>query len=110
MNGPEHYREAERWLAHAKNTYLDNTGEAGPREDYATDAEWVDAMQEGAENHERKLREMAVFAVLAQAHAGLAHTAAAALDSPKHGSPQHMAWVRAFHGMDQQNAPEGDAR
>ena len=77
MTGPEHYSEAERWLAHAKNTYLDDSSDAGPRESYASETEWVEAMEEGAENYERKLREMAVFASLAQAHAQLAQISAA---------------------------------
>lgn len=82
MTGPEHYSEAERWLAHAKNTYLDDSSDAGPRESYASETEWVEAMEEGAENYERKLREMAVFAELAQAHAKLAHAAATAMAAP----------------------------
>lgn len=76
MNGPEHYRKAERWLTHAESTYLDTTGEAGPREDYATHAEWMDALQESAENHERSLREAATFAAIGQGHAMLALAAA----------------------------------
>ena len=88
MTGPEHYREAERWLAHAESTYLDTSGDAGPREDYATDAEWVDALEEGAEHHERALREAGVFAAMGQAHATLARVAAFTLAQPVAGLPE----------------------
>lgn len=78
MNGPDNYREAERWLEHAKGAYLDISGNAGPREGYATEAEWMDALRESAEHYERALREAAVFAALGQAHATLALAAATA--------------------------------
>ncbi|MFE5658325.1 hypothetical protein ACFQ9H_19310 [Streptomyces sp. NPDC056517] len=78
MTGPEHYREAEEWLAHAKSAYLDPSSDSGPRQDYATDEEWGDALRGSAEAHELMLRETAVFAALGQAHATLALAAATA--------------------------------
>ncbi|MFD3535199.1 hypothetical protein [Streptomyces sp. NPDC058664] len=72
MTGPEHYIEAEQWLAHAKGAYLDTSDNAGPREGYATEEEWYEALCESAEAHELMLRETAVFAALGQAHATLA--------------------------------------
>lgn len=78
MTGPEHYQEAEHWLAHAKGAYLDPTNHPGPREDYSSEAEWYAAIRESAEAHELMLRETAVFAALGQAHATLALAAATA--------------------------------
>jgi len=78
VTGPEHYQEADRWLAHAKGAYLDTTSHPGPREDYASEAEWYAAISESAEAHELMLRETAVFAALGQAHATLALAAATA--------------------------------
>jgi hypothetical protein len=78
VTGPEHYREAEQWLAHAKGAYLDPTNYPGPREDYGSEEEWYEAMRESAEAHDLMLRETAVFAALGQAHATLALAAATA--------------------------------
>ncbi|MFF5451830.1 hypothetical protein ACFY40_11395 [Streptomyces sp. NPDC012950] len=82
MTGPEHYREAERWLAHAKGAYLDTSSHPAPREEYASEEEWYAAISESAEAHELMLRETAVFAALGQAHATLALAAATALSAP----------------------------
>ncbi|MFB7421622.1 hypothetical protein ACFC1L_44565 [Streptomyces sp. NPDC056210] len=97
MTGPEHYREAEQWLAHAKGAYLDTSIVAGPRQNYATDVEWDAALRESAEAHELMLRETAVFAALGQAHATLALAAvqAAQLADPYIGDGDHINDWRA---------------
>ncbi|MFD5107153.1 hypothetical protein [Streptomyces cinereoruber] len=94
MTGPEHYREAEHWLARAKGAYLDNSSDPGPRQSYPSDKEWCEAMQESAEAHERMLRETAVFAALGQAHATLALAAATALPAQRMLSlAEFKAWA-----------------
>lgn len=101
MTGPEHYREAEQWLAHAKGTYLDTSSDAGPRQDYATEEAWYEAMREGAEAHKLALREASVFAALGNAHATLALAAAQAaqLADPYIGDGDHITqWRAATNG------------
>jgi len=78
VTGPEHYQEAERWLAHAKGAYLDPTLHPGPRQDYGSEEEWYAAISESAESYERMLRETTMFAALGHAHATLALAAATA--------------------------------
>ncbi|WP_187283730.1 hypothetical protein [Streptomyces sp. adm13(2018)] len=97
MTGPEHYQEAERWLAHAKGAYLDPTNFPGPRQDYGSEEEWYSAIRASAESHELMLRETAVFAALGQAHATLALAAATAaqLADPYIGDGDHITDWRA---------------
>ncbi|MZE53780.1 hypothetical protein GTY86_35755 [Streptomyces sp. SID5770] len=97
MTGPEHYREAERWLAHAKGAYLDTSSHPAPREEYASDEEWYAAISKSAEAHELMLRETAVFAALGQAHATLALAAvqAAQLADRYIGNGDHINDWRA---------------
>ncbi|MGW8357362.1 hypothetical protein [Streptomyces wedmorensis] len=94
MTGPEHYREAEQWLAHAKGAYLDPSIHPGPREDYASEEDWYAAVGESAEAHELMLREAAMFAALGQAHATLALAAVQAAD-PYIGDGDHINDWRA---------------
>jgi hypothetical protein len=101
MTGPEHYTEAERLLAQADGQYLDTSSEAGTREEYASDADWVRAMEEGAEAHDLSLRTAALFAQMATAHALLASAAATAMQAavdgsePGMGSEEFHAWYVA---------------
>ena len=67
----EHAAEAESLLARARDLYLDDSDDAGDREDYPTEAEWHQAMQYGQEAHEQNLREATLFAAMAGAHASL---------------------------------------
>ncbi|MFD3531959.1 hypothetical protein [Streptomyces sp. NPDC058664] len=99
MTGPEHYLEAERWLTHAKGAYLDISDNAGPREDYATEEEWCEALCESAEAHELMLRETAVFAALGQAHATLALAAATAMPPGPPDSASRSYWAKAVYSL-----------
>lgn len=95
MNGPGHYREAERWLKHAHGTYMDDSSDSGPREDYTTEADYFAAITESNEAHERSIREAAAFAALGQAHATLAQAAATARAAGPGGMP--LTDWRAWH-------------
>lgn len=72
MTGAEHYREAERWLTHAHSTYMDDSNDPGPREDYASEAEYLAAVADSNEAHEQSCREATTLAALGQVHATLA--------------------------------------
>lgn len=76
MNGPEHYREAEKLLAQAESAYLDDSDDALPRDQYATDAEWCEALKFADEMHEKGLRLAGWLTAQAQVHATLAAAAA----------------------------------
>ncbi|MFD5058222.1 hypothetical protein [Streptomyces sp. NPDC058394] len=85
MTGPEHYREAEKLLRQAEGEFLDNSDEAGPRAQYATDAEWVGAVRYANEAHERSLVTASWMSAQAQVHATLALAAATAMGAPVDG-------------------------
>lgn len=93
MTGPEHFLEAERWLNTARNAYLDDSNDSGNREDYATEADYFEAVKSSNELHEQMLGEVAVFAALGQAHAALAQAAAFALVANEDPPPlDGQAW------------------
>ncbi|MFF7534911.1 hypothetical protein ACFZB2_38365 [Streptomyces bobili] len=74
--GPEHYREAERLLEHATSTFLDSSDDPAPRAEYATEAEYVEALQISNDLHEQAMRTAAWTTAQAQVHATLALAAA----------------------------------
>lgn len=104
MTGPEHYIEAERLAAFAEETYLDTSQEPGPREDYASEAQFSAAVAEGNEAHELNIIAMSAFSQMAQAHATLALTVAtleAGGVTTGHGSGlRRDAWESAVLGAD----------
>lgn len=77
MNGHGHYREAEKLLAQATSAYLDDSDDALPRDHYATEAEWDDALAFADEMHEKGLRLASWLTAQAQVHATLALAAGA---------------------------------
>jgi hypothetical protein len=94
MTGPEHYREAERLLEHANSTYLDSSDDPAPRAEYATEAEYFEALQISNDLHEQAMRTAAWTTAQAQVHATLALAAATALNDAEDGMPvsEFQAW------------------
>lgn len=95
MTGPEHYREAERLLAHATDTFLDSSDDPAPRAEYATEAEYVEALQISHDLHAEAMRTAAWTTAQAQVHATLALAAATALvdETPRSDShSEYRAW------------------
>ncbi|MFE3488334.1 hypothetical protein [Streptomyces griseus] len=76
MTGPEHYREAERLIAHAESIYLDTSDDPAPRGEYATEAAYFEAVQISNDLHREAMRTVAWTTAQAQVHATLALTAA----------------------------------
>ncbi|MFD8407210.1 hypothetical protein ACFV1G_21295 [Streptomyces anulatus] len=81
MNGPEHYREAERLIAHANATFLDTSDDPAPREEYASEAAYVEALQISNDLHREAMRTAAWTTAQAQVHATLALAAATAVNT-----------------------------
>lgn len=72
MTRDEHIAEAERLARHINGLYLDDSDDAGPRQDYASDADYYKAVEFSNETHSQKLAEMTAWAQLAMVHAKLA--------------------------------------
>lgn len=72
LSPDEHAAEAGRLLARAEELYLDDGDDAGPREQYPTEADWYEAMAYGQEAHERNIAGASLWAQMATAHATLA--------------------------------------
>ncbi|WP_228181308.1 hypothetical protein [Streptomyces anulatus] len=94
MNGPEHYREAERLLAHANATFLDTSDDPAPRAEYASEAAYVEALEISNDLHREAMRTAAWTTAQAQVHATLALAAATALNDAQDGMDPHsfQAW------------------
>lgn len=97
MTGPEHYREAERLLAHATDIFLDTSDDPAPRAEYATEAEYIEAVQISNDLHREALRTASWTTAQAQVHATLAQAAATALNDAQDGMDPHsfQAWRAA---------------
>ena len=93
--GPEHYRTAENLLANAQFiVYEDDSDDVGPRESYETEDEWFGALEYSNKAHRRAIREAAMLATMAQAHATLALAAATALQV-RDTVAEYEAWQHA---------------
>ncbi|WP_420169041.1 hypothetical protein [Streptomyces violaceoruber] len=87
MTGPEHYREAERLIAHAESIYLDSSDDPAPRGEYASEAAYVEALQTSNDLHREAMRTVAWTTSQAQVHATLALAAATAMNDAQEGLP-----------------------
>lgn len=103
MTGPEHYRQAESLLIQAEGEFLDDSNDPLPRDEYASDAEWTDAMQFSHDMHEEGMRAAAWMTAQAQVHATLALAVATAHHTVPTSGVDRAAW-RAVVGTED----EGD--
>lgn len=102
MTGPEHYAAGERLLKSALDTHMDTSDDPAPREEYATEADWDQALEISRALHEQAIRTATLFTAMAQAHFTAAVAAATALndainDSGDGGLPREdwLAWTAA---------------
>lgn len=87
----EHVAEARRLARFVNSLYLDDSNHVGPREDYASDAEYDQALQFAVEMHRETTREMAVWADLAMVHIKIAEVLGQ--------QPAEPAWTWKHNGM-----------
>jgi hypothetical protein len=81
VNADEHIAKAQQYLELAEDIFEDDSDDAGPREDYASEEAYFEAVETSNELAADAERATTLFAALAQAHA----TIAAAIT--RHGLP-----------------------
>lgn len=100
MTGPEHYAAGERLLKSALDTHMDTSDDPAPREEYATEADWDQALEISRALHEQAIRTATLLTAMAQAHFAAALAAAQALTGSMAAQsytdePEIRAWHEA---------------
>jgi hypothetical protein len=72
VNAREHIAKAQQYLQLAEDIFEDDSDDAGPREDYASEEEFFAAVETANELAADAERATTLFAGLAQAHAAVA--------------------------------------